>query len=173
MPAGRADVLSASHAYEVEPVTSWRKGAQQAYAYGAMSGLTSTLAVFGHSDNLADYLPIIEAVMADMVGLELWIYDHSAERWLPCDAETVARIRTSSQAHADMGELTALTAEIIEIRDLIAAEKAEAEQLVIELLRAGVPPTVVADASPFSAAKQRILARAAGIPPAKKGGRKA
>lgn len=40
---------------------------------------------------------------------------------------------------------------------------------VIAALRAGVPPTRVADLSPFTATHVRALAREAGIPPARKG----
>jgi hypothetical protein len=40
---------------------------------------------------------------------------------------------------------------------------------VIAALRAGMPPTRVADLSPFTATHVRKLAREAGIPPAKKG----
>jgi len=40
---------------------------------------------------------------------------------------------------------------------------------VIAALRAGVPPTKVADLSPFTATQVRAIARKAGIPPAVKG----
>lgn len=40
---------------------------------------------------------------------------------------------------------------------------------VIAALKAGVPPTRVADLSPFTATHVRKLARDAGIPPARKG----
>jgi hypothetical protein len=44
---------------------------------------------------------------------------------------------------------------------------------VIAALRAGLPPTKVADLSPFTATHVRKLARDAGIPPATKGKRPA
>ena len=40
---------------------------------------------------------------------------------------------------------------------------------VIAALRAGMPPTRVAELSPFTATRVRQLAREAGVPPAKKG----
>ena len=40
---------------------------------------------------------------------------------------------------------------------------------VLAALRAGVPPTRVAELSPFTATHVRKLAREAGIPPARKG----
>lgn len=102
LPAGRADVMSSTHAFEVEWVSSWRKGAQQAYAYGAMSQLIPALAVMGHTQGLAKYLPIIESVVNEMVGLELWVYDHSTEAWLRCDADATAAIRVLAEQEATL-----------------------------------------------------------------------
>jgi hypothetical protein len=102
LPAGRADVMSSTHAFEVEWVSSWRKGAQQAYAYGAMSQLIPALAVMGHTQGLARYLPIIEIVANEMVGLDLWVYDHGTEAWLHCDANATAAIRLLAKQEADL-----------------------------------------------------------------------
>jgi len=44
------------------------------------------------------------------------------------------------------------------------------EQLALEMLRAGEPPTVVAERCPFTATHLRALARKAGIEPARRGG---
>jgi len=75
LPAGRADVATNTHVYEVEPARSWRRGAQQAYAYGAMSGLAPVLALFGE----ADYLDIYVKVRDRMPGLALWRWNGG--RW--------------------------------------------------------------------------------------------
>ena len=70
LAAGRADAANATHVWEVEPVKSWRHGAQQAYAYSAMSGLSPALALFGN----ADYLSIYLEVRDKMCGLQLWVW---------------------------------------------------------------------------------------------------
>ena len=70
LPAGRADVANDTHVFEVEPVRSWRKGAQQAFAYGGMAGLRPVLALFG----AADYLPIYLRIRDRLPGLELWVW---------------------------------------------------------------------------------------------------
>lgn len=49
------------------------------------------------------------------------------------------------------------------------AAKREAVAAVVAALKAEVPPTVVADRSPFTAAYVRKLARDAEVPPAKPG----
>lgn len=71
-----------------------------------------------------------------------------------------------------LAQLAALAAEIKQDENALSTKREQAEGLILDLLRADVPPMEVAKASPFSDAKQRILARNAGIPPAKKGGRK-
>lgn len=75
--------------------------------------------------------------------------------------------------YAELERLKVKKVRVKEIEEELEREQKETEQIILNLLRAGAAPMEVADASPFSAAKQRILARAAGIPPAKKGGRKA
>jgi hypothetical protein len=47
LPYGRADVLTASAVYEVEPYRTWRHGARQVLAYSAQCGLPPALALFG------------------------------------------------------------------------------------------------------------------------------
>lgn len=71
LPAGRADVANSTHIFEVEHVRSWRKGAQQAFAYGGMTGLRPVLAVFGE----ADYLPIYLRIRDRLPGLELLVWN--------------------------------------------------------------------------------------------------
>lgn len=71
LPAGRADVATETHVFEVEPVGSWRTGAQQAFAYAGMSGLAPALALFGP----ADYLPIYLRIRDKMPGLSLWAWE--------------------------------------------------------------------------------------------------
>lgn len=70
LPAGRADVANETHVWEVEPVRSWRHGAQQAYAYSAMSGLLPALALFGAADYLSIYLQIRDG----MPPIQLWVW---------------------------------------------------------------------------------------------------
>lgn len=48
-PFGRADVLTAALAIEVEPMRSWRHGLRQASAYALGTGLTPGLALFGQA----------------------------------------------------------------------------------------------------------------------------
>lgn len=47
LPFGRADVLTDTAVFEVEPFHSWRKGMHQALAYSAQTGLPPALALFG------------------------------------------------------------------------------------------------------------------------------
>jgi hypothetical protein len=72
----------------------------------------------------------------------------------------------------DVPELKALDAAAAKFRK-IDAERDRAREKVIEAvvaaLKADVPPTVVADRSPFTAAYVRTVAREHGIPPAKPG----
>jgi hypothetical protein len=58
---GRADVLTATAVFEVEPVRTWRHGVRQALAYSAECGLPPSLALFGaahHEDVLKIYLKL-------------------------------------------------------------------------------------------------------------------
>jgi hypothetical protein len=79
LPAGRADVATGTHVYEVEPTRSWRVGAQQAFAYAGMTGLQPVLALFGP----ADWLPLYLRVRDRMPPLTLW-------RWWPWGWEPVS-----------------------------------------------------------------------------------
>src|SRR5487761_1268337 len=47
LPYGRADVLTASAVFEVEPVKNWRHGVRQALAYSAQTNLPPAVALFG------------------------------------------------------------------------------------------------------------------------------
>lgn len=64
MPFGRADVATATDVFEVEPYKRWRDGIRQAFAYGAMTGLTPNLALYG--------LPLSEFA-ADALRLDLYL----------------------------------------------------------------------------------------------------
>lgn len=58
---GRADVLTESMVFEVEPLRSWRKGVRQVLAYSAQAGLPPALALFGEchrSEVLRVYLTL-------------------------------------------------------------------------------------------------------------------
>lgn len=54
LPYGRADVLTASVVFEVEPAPNWRHGIRKALAYSAQTGLPPVIALFGaiHHDAL-------------------------------------------------------------------------------------------------------------------------
>lgn len=80
LPFGRADVATDTDVFEVEPATRWRKGAQQAVFYGAVSGLRPNLAVFDDmpvSPELAT--AIFDAITTSdaLLGLRLWARDGS------------------------------------------------------------------------------------------------
>lgn len=47
VPYGRVDVLTSTIAFEVEPIRSWRYGVRQALAYGAQTGCSPAVALFG------------------------------------------------------------------------------------------------------------------------------
>jgi hypothetical protein len=80
LPAGRADVANDKTVFEVEPFRSWKRGAQQAFAYAAMSGLRPALALFG--DMQADQMLSIYLRVRDrMMPLELWVWHW--RRWNP------------------------------------------------------------------------------------------
>lgn len=68
-----------------------------------------------------------------------------------------------------LDQLAAITAELKPLEERREALREKASQLAVQLLRAGIPPTEVANHAPFSAAHLRTLARIAGIPPAKRG----
>jgi hypothetical protein len=94
LPAGRADVATDTHVYEVEPVKSWRKGAQQAFAYAGMTGLEPVLALFG----AADYFPIYQRIRDRMRGLTLWVW-RDWGKWEPVTSNHAARLIVKGPAH--------------------------------------------------------------------------
>jgi hypothetical protein len=91
LPAGRADVATGTDVYEVEPVRSWRHGAQQAFAYAGMTGLRPALALFG----VADYLQIYLRVRDRMPGLSLWVW---RGHWYPVSSRREAARKVSAGA---------------------------------------------------------------------------
>lgn len=70
LPFGRADVVTETHAFEVEPISRWRKGVAQALQYAAQVPQRGAIALYG--DPLA--LPDVHAALAALPepGLELW-----------------------------------------------------------------------------------------------------
>lgn len=61
LPYGRADVLTTTAVFEVEPSKNWRHGVQQALAYSAQTGLPPAIALFGaihHTDLLKRYIQL-------------------------------------------------------------------------------------------------------------------
>lgn len=67
--------------------------------------------------------------------------------------------------------LDAITAELAPIEDQRTKLREEASKIAVELLKADASPTEVAKRAPFSAAHLRTLARIAGLPPARRGGK--
>ncbi len=53
---GRADVLTADTAFEVEPAKAWRHAVRQAIGYAAQTGCEPAVALFGaaHAEQVAD-----------------------------------------------------------------------------------------------------------------------
>lgn len=84
LPAGRADVATSSHVFEVEPMHQWRTGVRQAYGYAAMSGLKPGLALFGRGGLRGIY----REMQQTMPGAELLAWDDVAEAWHRCDSES-------------------------------------------------------------------------------------
>jgi len=68
-----------------------------------------------------------------------------------------------------LGELDAVTAQLTKLDKRRQELRDRASALVVDILRTGMPPTEVANRSPFSAAHVRTLARVAGLPPARRG----
>lgn len=68
-----------------------------------------------------------------------------------------------------MKELDAITARLKEIEPERETLRARAAVLAVAALKKKVPPTEVANRSPYTAAHLRKLARDAGIPPATRG----
>lgn len=73
----------------------------------------------------------------------------------------------------EYGELDAITARLSKIDKERDKLRERAAQLVVSLLEAKELPSEVANRSPFSGGHVRTLARVAGIPPAKRGAKKA
>src|ERR1039457_5760597 len=70
LPFGRADVLTDTRIYEVEPIRNWRHGAGQALQYAAPVTQRGALAVYGYPGNLASAFEGL--AMLPPPGLELW-----------------------------------------------------------------------------------------------------
>lgn len=70
LPFGRADVLTDTHIYEVEPIGNWRHGAAQALQYAAQVTQRGALAVYGDPGNLAQAFAGL--AMLPPPGLDLW-----------------------------------------------------------------------------------------------------
>lgn len=77
-----------------------------------------------------------------------------------------------SKTETKKQELREVTAQFKELERQLDELREKAGPLVVSLLKAGEPPTEVADLSPFSTAWVRNLARANGIPPASRGRRR-
>lgn len=78
-------------------------------------------------------------------------------------------IGTMVEQKDKLSELDAVTAQLAKLDKRRQELRDRASALVVDILRTGMPPTEVANRSPFSAAHVRTLARVAGIPPARRG----
>lgn len=104
---GRADVMTSTDVYEVEPLGTWKVGLRQALGYAAFSGLRGNLAVFGfmRSDEaVALFLQLREAP----IDIGLWLYDAN-RGW--------SRITSRKDAHR-VWTLQSLSSKEQERRDL-------------------------------------------------------
>jgi hypothetical protein len=71
LPYGRADVLTSTTVFEVEPAAQWRHGVRQVLAYAAQTGCTPAVALFGeasHPEVLRTYLRLRD----NRPAVELW-----------------------------------------------------------------------------------------------------
>lgn len=101
LPAGRADVLNETTAFEVEPARAWRAGVRQAYGYAAMTGCSPAVALFG----TAHYVKIYKEVRDKMPGVQLWIWNGS--RFDRCGSMRVAQRHTRATARTRTEALAA------------------------------------------------------------------
>jgi hypothetical protein len=70
LPFGRADVMTDTTVYEVEPVTRWKEGVAQALQYAAQVPQGGAIALYGHGVPLARVHARLATLPAP--GLELW-----------------------------------------------------------------------------------------------------
>jgi hypothetical protein len=94
LPYGRADVLTNTAVFEVEPAKQWRHGVFQAYAYAAQTGLPPAVALFGaihHTDLLKRYLKLRSDhwSRSNTAPVALWWWDGAA--WTPISSRTRCR----------------------------------------------------------------------------------
>jgi hypothetical protein len=73
LPFGRADVMTDTTVYEVEPIIRWRIGASQALRYSAQVVQQGALAVYGQPELLAKVYSGLQSL--PWPGLELWWLD--------------------------------------------------------------------------------------------------
>jgi hypothetical protein len=88
LPYGRADVMSQTTVFEVEPAANFRFGIRQVLAYSAQCGLPPALALFGdahHTAVLKMYLKLRDG----HPPIELWW--HSDSTWWPVTSRRACR----------------------------------------------------------------------------------
>lgn len=73
LPYGRADVMTETAVFEVEPFHSWKKGMHQALAYSAQTGLPPALALFGNAKE-EDVLRVFNKIWSGRPRAALWWY---------------------------------------------------------------------------------------------------
>jgi hypothetical protein len=79
LPYGRADVMTTTRVFEVEPAAQWRHAVRQVLAYSMQCGLPPAIALFGEKHS-SQVLSIYLKLRDGRPPVELWWYSHSAWR---------------------------------------------------------------------------------------------
>lgn len=114
LPFGRADVMTDTMVWEVEPASRYPAGVRQALHYGAQTGLTAALASYGPNALVAKVFDHLAKIPAP--GVELWwLYER---RFVPVKNAAEAQAITE-QAETGRGslDLPHLTCEVLEKDD--------------------------------------------------------
>lgn len=125
VPAGRADVMTPTVAYEVEPAANWKAGLRQALAYAAATGTTPGLALFGE----ADYAKIYGWFRKELPIVELWRWDGS---WKRLTSMSFAKTATAALPLARPTKITPSVAPAPRIRPSAPGIRALDDPLTLE-----------------------------------------
>lgn len=99
LPYGRADVLTESTVFEVEPAKAWRHAVRQVLAYAAQSGKRPAIALFGAADR-SDVTRLYLTLRDGTPPIELWWY--AGSRWI----HVASRRQCTSMPTVDVESLT-------------------------------------------------------------------
>lgn len=91
LPFGRADVMTDTMVWEVEPATRYPAGVRQALHYGAQTGLPAAIATYGPSNLVTKVFSHLAKLPAP--GVELW--------WL--NGQQFVPVRSTEEAAAIVG----------------------------------------------------------------------